>query len=355
MTLVASATSKGSFISATAISTSCFPKVFKGDELLQDRFGRRFQYLRLSITDMCNFRCNYCLPDGNDQGAGKNNLTLKEIETLVHAFARLGTQKIRITGGEPTLRKDINDVVALCHATSGIEQVGMTTNAYKLAGQLPDLITSGLGSINISADSLDPNHFRAITGRDKLQAVLDAVDTALDHGLKSVKLNTVLMREYNLNEWNSFVEFVKQTPVTWRFIELMETGTNRDFYRRNHVSGETLKNWLEEHGWQRKIRNKLAGPALEYRHSDSAGGIGLIMPYSKDFCASCNRLRVTAKGNLHLCLFSEEGISIRHDLTRGDVSAVCEQICHHLGEKTPSHGLAHGLTGSTRHLAMMGG
>ncbi|WIO73592.1 GTP 3',8-cyclase MoaA [Porticoccaceae bacterium LTM1] len=323
--------------------------------ILQDTFGRRFHYLRLSVTDLCNFRCNYCLPDGLDCDQPRDYLTLPEIETLVAAFASMGTKKVRITGGEPTLRKDLSDIIRICKNTAGIEQVALTTNAYNLKSKVLEYREAGLDAVNISADSLDPMMFAAITGRDLLDKVMQGVDAALQAGIGAVKLNTVLLRQYNQKQFSHFLDYLRNHPVTWRFIELMQTGDNAQFYDDNHVAGEAVRLQLVAEGWERIIRDQLAGPALEYRHPDYQGRIGLIMPYSKDFCQSCNRLRTSSQGKIHLCLFSDQGFDIRPYLQSGDVAATCEVISDLVQGKLAGHSLAEGFTGATRHLAMLGG
>ncbi|WP_438863321.1 GTP 3',8-cyclase MoaA [Neptunicella sp.] len=323
--------------------------------MLQDTFGRHFHYLRLSVTDMCNFRCNYCLPDGIDCDQSKDYLTLNEIKTLVAAFAHMGTSKIRITGGEPALRKDLTEIIHICQQTPGIEQIALTTNGFNLDRKIKDFVAAGLTAVNVSADSLDPRMFADITGKNMLERVMCGVDAAIATGLTKVKLNTVLLRQYNTQEFDLFLSYLKNHPVTWRFIELMQTGDNANFFSRNHVAGETLRQQLVADGWERIVRDKQAGPALEYRHEDYQGQVGLIMPYSKDFCQSCNRLRVSSHGNVHLCLFAEQGFSIRPYLQQGDIQATCDAVQTLMKAKLASHSLQQGFTGATRQLAMLGG
>lgn len=322
---------------------------------LQDNFGRRFKYLRLSITEICNFRCNYCLPDGNSCDTPTTGMSIKQIDTLVQAFARLGTTKVRITGGEPALRKDLNDIIALCKQTDGIETVAMTTNAFRLNKDAQRYKDAGLDALNVSADSLDPRMFAAITGKQKLDDILAGVDAAITAGIKTVKFNTVMLKQFNYKELNSFFDYLKQHPVTWRFIELMQTGDNKQFFAQNHVAGDHIKKLLLEKGWERIIRSKDAGPAQEFTHRDYTGNIGLIMPYSKDFCDTCNRLRVSSQGKLHLCLFAEEGQDILSYLDSGDVNATMEAIICHVKGKKATHSLQQGFTGATKQLAMLGG
>ncbi len=323
--------------------------------MLQDQFGRRFQYLRLSITDVCNFKCQYCLPDGYTCDSPRNFLTLAEIDTVLNAFAQLGMKKIRLTGGEPTLRKDLPDIIALARSIKGIEHVGMTTNGFKLATHLEQYIDAGLNSINISVDSLQPERFIALTGYKKVENVMAGIEHALQSNLASVKLNAVLLKHVNFAELDQTLAWLKDKKLTYRFIELMETGSNDKFFQRHFVSGQAVKETLLEQGWQKVIRHQWAGPAEEFFHADYAGRIGLIMPYAKDFCDSCNRLRVSATGKLHLCLFAEQGLELRHALSAGDVAATRELIIDAVHTKKQSHSLHKHQTGATQHLAMLGG
>ena len=322
---------------------------------LQDTLGRRFNYLRLSVTELCNFRCNYCLPDGNDCNTPKHGLSLPEIQTLVRAFAELGTTKVRITGGEPALRNDLSEIIELCKQTPGIQKVALTTNGFRLKQDASRYKSAGLDAINISADSLDPRMFRAITGKDKLEDILQGVDQAVQLGIRNIKFNTVMLKQFNYQEMNAFFDYLRNHKVTWRFIELMQTGDNQTFFQDNHVAGTSIKERLLAQGWQSIQKDDDAGPAQEFQHPEFAGNIGLIMPYSKNFCASCNRLRVSAQGKLHLCLFAEQGISIRDTLSEEDVQGTKQSIIEHLQGKHSQHYLKQGFTGATKQLAMLGG
>ena len=323
--------------------------------VLADNHGRRFSYLRLSITDVCNFRCNYCLPDGY-QGTDRSGfLTLEEIRRIAAAFAAMGTRKIRITGGEPSLRKDLPDVIRVLKQTHGIDTVALTTNGYRLTQQIRDWAEAGLDQLNVSIDSLDPQQFKAITGHDKLQEILSGIEMARELGIGNIKVNAVLLKAWNMNGFQHFLDWLKTTPVTLRFIELMETGDNGEFFAANHVSGDSVKQTLLSRGWTEKPRGPHDGPAQEFSHPDFSGDIGLIMPYSKDFCSSCNRLRITAKGKLHLCLFGEQGYELRPLLAEEDSQILQQHIRELLSHKKDSHHLQEGETGATRHFAMLGG
>ncbi|WP_062567397.1 GTP 3',8-cyclase MoaA [Pseudoalteromonas arabiensis] len=323
--------------------------------MLQDNFDRKYNYLRLSVTEVCNFKCNYCLPDGYVCGSRPKTLSVDKINTLVNAFAMAGTKKIRLTGGEPTLRKDLADIVAACSETHGIDTVAMTTNGYRLLEKLPRLVASGLTNLNMSADSLNPYTFSQITGSDSLHEVLACVDKALELGVKKVKLNAVLLKQYNANQFQQFLDYIKDNPVTFRFIELMQTGDNRDYFNAQHVQGQQLKQQLLKSGWRAVPKAVDAGPAEEFFHPNYAGQIGLIMPYSKAFCASCNRLRVSAEGKLHLCLFGEANDDLTPWLDNQDVQGLATHLLSRVQHKWQGHQLQMGRTGLTKQLAMLGG
>lgn len=324
---------------------------------LIDSLGRRFQYLRLSITEVCNFRCTYCLPDGYRKTSLASFLTVSEIGRLTEAFAGLGVSKVRLTGGEPSVRRDIGEIIRRVRATPGVEKVAMTTNGWNLAQRIDDWSAGGLTNLNVSVDSLEPERFHHITGHDRLPAVLTGLDRALALGLPSVKINAVLLKSAaGPAQFARFAAFVRERPVAVRFIELMRTGDNADYFAAQHVGGQVLRSWLESGGWTPCARARDAGPAVEYVHPDHAGRIGLIAPYGAGFCDGCNRLRVTARGKLRLCLFGEGGLDLR-DLLAGDEDqpALVERIVGALGGKAAGHRLAEGISGDTRHLAQLGG
>jgi len=322
--------------------------------MLQDAFGRQFSYLRLSITDLCNYRCNYCLPDGMPC-ADYSSLSLDHIGHIAAAFAAMGIEKIRITGGEPSVRKDLPQIIRLLKETPGIKSVVMTTNGHKMSKYLDSWADAGLDALNISCDSLDPRVFDAITGRDELDKLLEAIKLAQISAIKTIKINTVLLKQYNLTDLHKLIDWVKDSDLTLRFIELMETGDNADYFASNHVSAETVQKLLMQTGWQQTIRDKAAGPAKEFKHADYQGKIGFIAPYSKDFCDSCNRLRVSSSGKLHLCLFGDSGYDLTPMLVPGKEIELQNYLSEVLQTKPISHFLQEHNTGSTAQLAMLGG
>lgn len=325
--------------------------------MLQDTHGRRFEYLRLSLTDVCNFRCTYCLPKGYRKQAGlPAELSVDEVRRLVSAFARLGLWKVRLTGGEPSLRPELLEIAQAVAAVPGIRKLAMTTNGYRLAERAADYAKAGIGALNVSLDSLDPQRFAAITGHDRLGEVLAGVEAARKAGIGSIKLNSVLMRGINDDELERFIGFVAEHDLSLRFIEVMRTNDNPDFFTRHHLAGAEIARRLEGMGWSALPRAAGAGPAIEYAPPSGPGRIGIIAPYSRDFCTSCNRLRVSARGKLHLCLFGDHGIDLRPllqaDRQQGEL---IERITALTATKAPAHRLHQNDSGATPHLASIGG
>lgn len=323
------------------------------EPLLTDPFNRRLSYLRLSVTDLCNYRCTYCLPDGYQGKAKPDELTLSEIETLAAGFAQSGTRKIRLTGGEPTMRADLADIIAICRARPEIESIALTTNAFKLGKRFPAFQAAGLDKLNISIDSFDPETFYQITGKRECSNILRDLDAILADGFTDIKINTLLLKKYAAQTLPEALAFIKNRPVTLRFIELMQTGDNFTFFNQQHLSANHIEQGLIEQGWQLLPRPYHAGPAREYRHPDYAGGIGFIAPYSKNFCQSCNRLRVTAQGKMHLCLFGGIAYDLRPHLS--DSTALKNYLFDVIREKPEHHFLHDKKVGLITNLSMTGG
>ena len=322
---------------------------------LVDGFGRSFHYLRLSVEDACNFRCLYCLPNGYAKTEAEPPLSVGEIVRLAGAFAELGFWKVRLTGGEPTVRQDILEIAKSVARTPGIRRVALSTNGYRLTELAADLKAAGVAAVNVSVDSLDAARFAELTGKDSLADVLRGVDASLALGLET-KINAVLMKGLNDDEFSKFVEMARERPLSVRFIELMPVADNMGFFTERHLKAETLVAWLGENGWSERARREGDGPAREFHKDGYRGSVGVIAPYAKDFCNSCNRLRVTSRGKLRLCLFSEADHSLRpllqDDSQRGELK---ERIKTLLGLKEVSHYLPDGKIGNTKHFAMMGG
>lgn len=324
---------------------------------LVDSYQRKFVYLRLSVTDRCNFRCVYCLPNGYEGPlSGEAELSVEEIRRLVSGFASVGVTKVRLTGGEPTVRRDIVEIAGAVASVNGIRKVALTTNGSRFENLAHPLRQAGVNAVNISVDSLDSKTFSEITGTNRFDEIMRGVERALTEGYENVKINAVLLRGSNDSELARFLDFVKERPVSVRFIELMRTGHNRQLFERRHLSGGEVQFELLKRGWQRVERKGDDGPAVVYSHSDYAGTIGIIAPYSTDFCKSCNRLRVSSRGDLRLCLFGEQDASLRdsiqHDSQQPELVARIREL---LKEKPPSHYLNEGRYGNTWNLASIGG
>ena len=328
--------------------------------ILKDSFGRRFPYIRLSISDVCNFKCGYCLPNGYkiDKSDNRTFITKEEIGRLAKALSELGVSKIRLTGGEPTVRKDFLDIIKIIKKNSGIKKTVITTNGYHLDRIADDLNKSGLDGINISIDSLDPKTFRKITGHDRLNEILEGIKKLQKLNFKNIKVNAVLLKGVNDKEedFKSWANFIKNNQIDFRYIELMQTGDNLDYFKKYHVSSKIFKEYLNKNNWIYQTLGKDAGPSLNYINPEYKGKFGIIAPYSKDFCRSCNRLRITSRGDLRLCLFGNTGISIRHLLQKDDqIDELQDLIMGQMKFKKESHYLELGETGLTKNLSTTGG
>ena len=328
--------------------------------ILKDSFGRKFPYIRLSISDVCNFKCGYCLPNGYqvDKNDRTKFLHLNEIKRLAKCFSELGVKKIRVTGGEPTVRKDFFDIIKVLKFESGIQNVSITTNGYKLDKKAEQLVNSGLTGINISIDSLDREIFKDITGHDRLPEILHGIENLQNIGFENIKINAVLLNGINssIKDFNNWASYIEKNKVDFRYIELMRTGDNLDYFNKYHVSSKIFKEYLKENKWIYQTYGKDAGPSLNYINPKYKGKFGIIAPYSKDFCKSCNRLRITSRGDLRLCLFGNTGINLRHLLQKDDqLNELKDLIMKQMQFKKESHYLELGDTGATTNLSKTGG
>jgi cyclic pyranopterin phosphate synthase len=328
--------------------------------ILKDNFGRRFPYIRLSISDVCNFKCGYCLPDGYKINKADNRtfINTQEIGRLAKALSELGVSKIRLTGGEPTIRKDYLEIIKIIKKNSGIKKTVITTNGYKLNKIAKNLKDSGLDGINISIDSLNSKTFKQVTGHDRLHEILEGIQELQKLNFKNIKINAVLMKgindsEKDFKEWSNFI---KNNEIDFRYIELMQTGDNLDYFQKYHISANKFVDFLNNDKWIIQTFGKDAGPSKNFIKAEYKGKFGVIAPYSKDFCKSCNRLRITAKGDLRLCLFGDTGINIRHLMQKDDqIEELKDLILNQLNYKKESHYLEIGETGLNKNLSTIGG
>ena len=327
---------------------------------LIDSFGRTFPYIRLSITDVCNFKCGYCLPNGYqiDKSDNRKFLKLKEIGRLTKALSELGVSKIRLTGGEPTIRKDFFDIIKVIKESSGIKKTVITTNGYHLDKIASKINASGLDGINISIDSLNREIFKSITSHDRLPEILKGIEKLKKMNFQNIKINAVLLKGINDSEkdFDQWAKFIEKNKIDFRYIELMQTGDNLHYFKKYHVSATKFTNYLNKNNWIIQTFGRDAGPAKNYLNPKFKGKFGIIAPYSKDFCKSCNRLRITAKGDLRLCLFGNTGINIRHLMQTDDqIEELKDLILKQLNFKKKSHYLELGETGLTKNLSTTGG
>jgi cyclic pyranopterin phosphate synthase len=326
---------------------------------LKDNFGRSFPYFRISITDVCNFKCGYCLPNGYQKSENKKEfLSLEEIKRIGKALSELGVCKIRLTGGEPTVRKDFVEIIENLKSLPGINKVVFTTNGYNLKNIAKSVVNAKIDGINVSIDSLDREKFKFITGKDKLEDILIGLKALQELNFKNIKVNAVLLKGVNDSEqdFDGWQQFIESNNVDFRYIELMQTGDNLDYFKKYHVSANVFRDYLLKKEWIHQTAGFDSGPSKNYIHKDFKGKFGIIAPYSKDFCKSCNRLRITAQGDLRLCLFGETGISLRALLQSDEqIPELKNLINNQLNFKKESHYLELGNTGITPHLASIGG
>lgn len=308
-----------------------------------DQYGRRIEYLRISVIQQCNLKCIYCDPNGeNCKDRNKENLTPQEFEKITRSLVTAGIKKIRITGGEPLLRRDICEIISRISQIDGIEDIGMTTNGIHLLKMADDLKAAGLHRLNISLDSLKTEKFKFITGGGDLKKVMDGIDRALELQMTPVKVNTVLIKGINDDEIDGLIELTRTRPIEVRFIELMPMGSfgekNRDKIIRNDdlIAARPYLQYQE--------RTDKGSPAVYYKIPDYAGKIGFISPMTHQFCSKCNRIRLTSDGKIRPCLGNNGEVNIREalDLNSERFNQIISQIImdkpkgHQFGEKFSS-------------------
>ncbi len=277
--------------------------------MLLDGQGRKHDYLRISVTDRCNLRCVYCMGDeGIAQMSHDQIISYEEILKVVVAAAELGISKIRITGGEPLVRKDLVNLIKMIAEVPGIKDLAMTTNGTLLLRYIEALKKAGLNRVNISLDTLDADKYQKITRCGKFEDVIKAIDASLDYNLNPVKINTVLMKGVNDDEVLAFLKLAMQKPLHIRFIEYMKIGDHDQAYSNHYLPLSFVEKTAKKAGLPFKPVPLPggSGPAESYTFPGSKGTIGLIHPISKHFCDSCNRLRLTSEGSLKACLYWQD-------------------------------------------------
>jgi cyclic pyranopterin phosphate synthase len=327
--------------------------------VLIDRFGRQVSYVRLSVTDRCDFRCVYCMAEEMTFLPRSDILSLEELALIGRAFVELGVSKIRLTGGEPLVRKNVSHLARELRALSGLRELTLTSNGSRLTQFASELRAAGVDRINISLDSLRPERFREITRVGDLAAVLAGIEAARAAGFARIKLNAVIMRGRNDDEILDLVEFARARDLDLAFIEEMPLGAIAEHDRAlSFCSSDSIRDTIDATYPLLPSTESSGGPARYYRMHDSATRIGFISPHSHNFCHLCNRVRVTVEGRLLLCLGNEHSADLRAVLrgSNGDLDALKGAIVAAMAQKPERHQFE--LAGDTqivRFMNMTGG
>lgn len=323
---------------------------------MKDAFGRSIEYLRISVTDRCNFRCLYCMPEDGMQWLPRSEvLSYEEIAEVVGQLAPLGLRRLRLTGGEPTIRPDLEKLVATLRAISAIEDIALSTNGTRFPEHAPKLRAAGLDRVNISVDSLRPDRVRDIARRTVITPPIDALLAAERAGLSPVKVNVVVMRGINDDETVDFARLTLEHAWHVRFIELMPVGDMRGATWEHVVPSDEILDRLSALGPLTACDGPARGngPAVYHRYAGAPGTVGVITPMTHTYCASCNRVRLTADGRLRTCLFGEAGVDLREPLRAG--LPLEPLFVRALEEKPKEHALLQMKVGGLRALSEVGG
>ena len=329
---------------------------------LRDSYNRPIRDLRVSLTDRCNFRCFYCLPHGEPPIAPKEKmLSYEEIEYVCEIFVSLGIEKIRLTGGEPMLRRDIETIISKLARlkSSGLQDLALTTNGYYLPERAQSLKDAGLDRVTISLDSLKRDVFKRMTGVDVLDKVLDGIAAAKSAKLEPIKINAVIVRGHNEDEVADFAAFAREYDVKMRFIEFMPLDSGHDWAREDVVSGKEIRERIDERFPLARVEvARGSDTSSRYRFADGAPGeIGIIAPVTEPFCGACSRIRLTADGQIRTCLFSTIEHSLR-DVVRSGASRaeIVDYIDSVIMKKEPRHFINDpGFVTPSRTMSFIGG
>lgn len=328
---------------------------------LIDKFGREINYLRLSITEHCNYRCFYCRDNGHISNCKKQDiLSYEDIQRIVSIFAQLGVSKIRLTGGEPLVRRGIAKIAKLISAVDGIDDLALSTNAHLLAKFADKLYQNGVNRVNISMDSLHPEKFKKITRGGDLKLVIKGIEAALKTGMHPIKINAVAMRGVNDDEIEALIDFAIEKGLDMRFIETMPIGLAGIEASSQHISEQEILSRVKKHLKGRLVPikpGKTDGPACNYKIIDSDSSVGIISAVSNHFCQTCNRVRLTAKGELILCLGQKDSISLR-DMARSGLSdeEIKRNIIDTINKKPEKHEFNYSIDNiSNRQMVEIGG
>ncbi|HEV2527795.1 MAG TPA: GTP 3',8-cyclase MoaA [Thermomicrobiales bacterium] len=334
------------------------PASDRGRNPVRDQYGRAMTYLRISLTDRCNFRCLYCMPASGMQFQPREEiLTDEELLRAVRLSAKVGFTKFRLTGGEPTVRPHLVDLVREIRAMPGVEEISMTTNALLLGKLAEPLAAAGLNRINVSIDTLDPVRFKFMTRGGRLDMVWRGIEAADAAGLTPIKLNTVVVKDQNEHDVVPMAELTLDRPWQVRFLEIMPLEGVGEVHDQGLVTSEQTQARLEERfGPLEPVEADAADPARLFRIPGAAGTIGFISPISEPFCSACNRIRLTADGKLRLCLLRGDEVDLRDLMRSGATDADVEaQIRGGVWRKPWGHGLAEGDRNTIRGMSQIGG
>jgi cyclic pyranopterin phosphate synthase len=323
---------------------------------LKDQFGRSIEYLRISVTDRCNFRCVYCMPaEGLAWLPKQDILSYEEITEVARQLAPLGLRRLRITGGEPTIRPDLPKLIAMLKAVDGIEDIALSTNGAKLPAMARDLKAAGLDRVNISADSLRQERIIAIARRDLKFDPVVAFEAAIEAGLQPVKVNVVVMRGLNDDEVEDFARLTLRLPIHVRFIELMPVGEMAHLTDAHVVPSDEVLARVARIAPLEPASGPARGngPAKYYRLASAAGSIGVITPMTHTYCGDCNRVRLTADGRLRTCLYGDHEVNLREPLRAG--LGLKPFFVQALAEKPKEHNLLQLRVGGLKALSQVGG
>jgi len=305
---------------------------------IQDKFGRDIRYLRVSVTDRCNFRCKYCMPTGKFEHICHSDIiSYEKLLFAISVFSELGVKKVRVTGGEPLVRKKIGSFLRQVSDIKGLEEVTLTTNGALLEKFTEDIKKAGIQRVNVSLDSLKPERYKDITGGFNLEKIIDGIKHAQRSGIGPVKTNMVVIKGYNDDEILDFCDFSAKNKIITRFIEFMPVGNFSEWKEENIMYGSEILELIKSKYEIKEIKKqKLGGPAQNYELSNGAM-IGIITPISNHFCHECDKLRITSDGKLRPCLLSDQEIDLNDALEKGDREALKAAIIEGLNIKEKEH------------------
>ena len=311
-------------------------------------------YLRISVTDRCNLRCFYCMPqEGIQLKKHKDIMSYEDIYKVTQVAAEIGITKIRITGGEPLVRLGVEELIGKINSIPKIDDISLTTNGVSLYNKVKKLKEKGLDRVNISLDTLDRSQFKEITGRDHLNKVLKSIDEAKELGLTPVKVNTVLIKGVNDNQIDEFLKFMDEKDIILRFIEYMPIGSEKD--QANYIKIADIKEVLKQKYELIPAEVQGNGPAKYYKIKGLNGKLGFISPFSHNICSECNRLRLTADGKIRSCLLKEEETSLYNDKNLVESKKIKEILLKSIQKKSPHYGYEEVFANNNKNMNSIGG